>query len=170
MNVDIKGDAKGVRHYCRGINVEKVWQACKMARQRGVHVEITTLVIPTVNDSHQVLSGIAGRIASDLGVDVPWHVSAYFPAYRFHAPATPVRTLEQAWKIGRNAGLEFVYAGNVPGHPCDNTYCPGCNTMLIQRMGFEVLVNHICSGSCPKCGQKIAGVWREGKLWTSSMW
>jgi pyruvate formate lyase activating enzyme len=170
MNVDIKGDALGVRTYCKGVDMEKVWEACNGARQRGVHIEITTLVIPTVNDSDEVLRGIAGRIVSDLGPDVPWHVSAYFPAYRFHAPPTSVRTLERAWKVGRGEGLEFVYAGNVPGHPYDNTYCPSCNTMLIQRMGFEVLMNNIRSGRCPKCGREIAGVWRQGRPWTSSMW
>jgi pyruvate formate lyase activating enzyme len=170
MNVDIKGDAAGVRHYCKGIDVEKVWQACKLARQRGVHIEVTTLVIPTVNDSDEVLQGLAERIVSELGPDVPWHVSAYFPAYHFNAPPTPVRTLERAWKIGRGRGLEFVYAGNVPGHPYDNTYCPGCNSMLIQRVGFDVAVNRIRSGRCPECKREIAGVWKEGKRWISSMW
>ncbi len=169
MNADIKGDAARVRHYCKGINVEKVWEACKLARQRGVHIEVTILVIPTVNDADQVLHGIAQRIISELGPDVPWHVSAYFPAYRFHAPPTPVQTLERAWKIGRGVGLEFVYAGNVPGHPYDNTYCPGCNTMLIQRLGFDVLANRIRSGRCPKCKRGIAGVWKEGRPWSSSM-
>jgi pyruvate formate lyase activating enzyme len=170
MNVDIKGDAVGVRHYCKGIAVEKVWEACKVARQRGVHIEITTLIIPTVNDADQMLHGIAQRIVSEFGPDVPWHVSAYFPAYRFHAPPTPVQTLERAWEIGRRSGLEFVYAGNVPGHPHDQTYCPGCNTMLIKRMGFDVLVNHIRSGRCPNCEREIAGVWKEGKRWSPSAW
>jgi len=159
MNVDIKGDAAAVRHYCKGIDVQKVWQVCKAARQRGVHIEITTLVIPTVNDADQVLRGIARRIVSELGPDVAWHVSAYFPAYRFHAPPTPAQTLKRAWDIGRRHGLQFVYAGNVPGNPQDYTYCPCCNALLIQRMGFDVLENRIRSGRCPKCGTEIAGVW-----------
>jgi pyruvate formate lyase activating enzyme len=170
MNIDIKGDAVGVRHYCKGIDVEKVWEVCKLVRQRGVHIEITTLVVPTVNDADQILHGIAERIVSDLGADVPWHVSAYFPAYHFSVPPTPVQTLEKAWKIGRRAGLDFVYAGNLPGHPYDNTYCPDCNTMLIQHMGFDVLMNRIRSGRCPECEREIAGVWKEGRPWTSSMW
>ncbi len=170
MNVDMKGDAGAVRHYCKGIDVEKVWEVCRLARQYGVHLEITTLVIPTMNDSDPILQSIAGHIVSDLGRDVPWHVSAYFPAYRFNAPPTPIRTLERAWKIGRDLGLEFVYAGNVPGHPLDNTYCPDCNMLLIQRTGFDVIVNHVGSGYCPKCGREIAGVWKEGRRWRSSMW
>jgi pyruvate formate lyase activating enzyme len=170
MNVDIKGDAAGVRQYCKGIDVEKVWNICRLARRYGLHLEITTLVISTVNDSDEILRDIANRIHSLLGSATPWHVSAYFPAYRFNAPPTPVRTLERAWKIGREAGLEFVYAGNVPGHPYDNTYCPGCNTLLIRRMGFDVMQNQIRSGYCPKCKRKIAGVWNVGKPWSSAMW
>lgn len=161
MNVDIKGDAVGVRHYCKGIDVEKVWEACKVARGRRVHLEITTLVIPTVNDRDQVLYGIARRIVSELGPDVPWHVSAYFPAYRFNAPPTPVQTLERAWEIGRRCGLEFVYTGNAPGNRHDHTYCPSCNALLIQRSGFDVQVNRIRSGRCPKCEREIVGVWRK---------
>ncbi len=170
MNVDIKGDADAVRKYCKGVDVEKVWEACRLARRHGVHLELTTLVIPTVNDSDDALRLIAGRICSDLGPELPWHVSAYFPAYRFQAPPTPVHALERAWKIGKAAGLEFVYAGNVPGHPYDNTYCPGCNAMLIHRLGFDVLANHIRSGRCPKCRREIAGVWQEGRPWISSRW
>ncbi len=170
MNVDVKGDAASVRHYCKGIEAERIWHVCQLARQRGVHIEITTLVVTTVSDSEAVLGSIAERIASELGVDTPWHVTAFFPSYKFDAPPTSVRTLERAWKIGHDKGLEFVYAGNVPGHPYDNTYCPGCNAVLIERMGFDVTVNHLRAGHCPKCGQQIAGVWREGRRWASLMW
>lgn len=170
MNVDIKGDAAGVRRYGKGIDVEKVWNICRLARRYALHIEITTLVIPTVNDSDEVLQEIAGRIYSLLGPDVPWHVSAYSPAYRFNAPPTSVQMLERAWKIGREAGLDFVYSGNVPGHPHGNTYCPGCDTMLIRRMGFDVLENRIRSGCCPECKRRIAGVWKEGNPWTPAMW
>jgi pyruvate formate lyase activating enzyme len=161
MNVDVKGDATAVSKYCKGIDVEKVWAACKLARLRGVHVEITTLVISTVNDRESTLRGIAERIVTDLGAHVPWHVTAYYPAYRFSAPPTTTRTLERAWQIGKAAGLEFVYVGNMPGHHYDNTYCPGCGTLLIRRMGFDVLQNAIRHGQCPKCSRSIAGVWGE---------
>jgi len=159
MNVDIKGSAQAVRRYCKGIDVEKVWAACQLARAKGVHVEITTLVIPTVNDSQIDLEEIAGRIAGDLGSQVPWHVSAYYPAYRFAAPPTSRATLERAWKTGKDAGLDFVYVGNLPGHHYDNTYCPGCNTLLIRRMGFSILENILMGGRCSHCGEKIQGVW-----------
>jgi pyruvate formate lyase activating enzyme len=151
-----------VRRFCKGIDVEKVWAVCKLARSRGVHVEITTLVIPGVNDSDAALCEIAQRIVADLGADVPWHVTGYYPAYRFAALPTPVRTLERAWQIGKDAELEFVYTGNVPGHRLDNTYCPGCGTLLIQRMGFDVLLNAIRDSRCPQCGRHIAGVFGGG--------
>jgi pyruvate formate lyase activating enzyme len=161
MNVDVKGDATVVAKYCKGIDVEKVWAACKLARLRGVHVEITTLVVPTVNDSDSTLHGIAEHIVTGLGADVPWHVIAYYPAYRFSAPPTPIRTLERAWHIGKDAGLEFVYVGNMPGHRYDNTCCPGCGALLIRRLGFDVLQNTIQDGHCPKCSRSIAGVWGD---------
>ena len=159
MNVDVKGDAAAVKKYCKGIDADRVWAACRLARSRGVHVEITTLVIPGVNDAEDALRGIAQRIAADLGADVPWHVTAYRPAYQFNAPPTLVRTLERAWQIGKDAGLEFVYTGNVPGLRYDNTYCPQCRTLMIERLGFDVLLNAIRGGRCPHCGWRVAGVW-----------
>ncbi len=161
MNVDVKGDAVAVRKYCKGIDMQKVWAACRLAHSQGVHIEITTLVIPQVNDSDAVLRGIAERIVYELGPQVPWHLSAYFPAYRFTTPPTPVQTLERAWAIAKEIGLEFVYVGNMPGHRYDNTYCPECRGLLIQRMGLQVLVNALRNGQCPKCGLAIAGRWRK---------
>jgi pyruvate formate lyase activating enzyme len=160
MNIDLKGDAAAVRHYCKGIDVEKVWATAQRARTLGVHVEITTLVIPTVNDSDAVLCGTAERLAGDLGRDVPWHVSAYYPAYRFTASPTPLCTLERAWEIGRAAGLHYVYTGNAPGHEYSNTHCPSCGVLLIRRWGFDVVENRLCAGLCFRCGHTIAGVWR----------
>jgi len=159
MNIDIKGDAAAVKKFCRMIDAEKVWAIAKLAHSRGVHIELTTLVIPTVNDSNPVLRGIAERIVRDLDPQIPWHVSGYFPAYRFTAPSTPSQTLEHAWQIGKEAGLEFVYAGNAPGDLHENTYCPACGELLIRRMGFEIVECKLEAGRCPRCGRRIAGVW-----------
>jgi pyruvate formate lyase activating enzyme len=159
MNVDVKGDASAVQRFCGGIDVEKIWAACRAARSRQVHVEITTLVIPGVNDTNATLEYIARRIVDEIGLDVPWHVTAYRPAYKFEAPATPVSTLERAHRIGKASGLEYVYTGNVLGHPDDNTYCPQCNTLLIQRFGFDVIQNRLRAGHCHACGHAIGGVW-----------
>ena len=161
MNVDIKGDAEVARKYCKTIEVEKVWTSCQLARSRCVHIEVTTLVIPGVNDSETTLRGIAGRIATGLGRDVPWHITRYYPAYQFNAPSTPVRTLEHAWQIGKEAGLDFVYMGNVPGDPHDDTYCPGCGDSQILRHGFDVVENKLRAGRCPHCNCAIAGVWSD---------
>jgi pyruvate formate lyase activating enzyme len=159
MNVDIKGDALAVRRYCKGVDVEKVWGICRIARQLGVHIEITTLIIPTVNDSTAALKGIAERIVAELGSDVPWHTTGYFPAYRFDAPPTPIRTLERARKIGMQAGLDFVYTGNVAGHEGEDTSCPECGLTLVHRRGFDVLANRVVDGRCPRCGHALSGAW-----------
>jgi len=159
MNVDIKGDAQAVRKFCKMIEVDKVWAVCKLALSCGVHLEITTLVIPSANDSEALLRGIAERMAGELGRAVPWHVSGYYPAYKFAAPPTPISTLERAWEIGKSAGLDFVYVGNVPGHQHDNTYCPACGALVIRRRGFDVTKYDLRAGRCLHCGQQIAGVW-----------
>lgn len=153
-NVDVKGDASAVKHYCKA-DVEAVWCICRAMKAAGVHLEITTLVIPGVNDADETLHGIASRITAELGSDTPWHVSGYYPAYRFTAPPTPVTTLERAWAIGQEAGLDFVYIGNVAGHPRENTWCPGCGTLLIGRWGLMVTVNRLRDGQCPDCGRTI---------------
>jgi len=160
MNVDIKADAPAVKKFCKGVDVEKVWSICRLARSRGVHLEITTLVIPTVNESDNVMRSIARRIVTVLGNDVPWHITAYYPAYQFNAPPTSQQMLERAWDVGKSAGLQFVYVGNVPGHAYDNTYCPGCGELLIRRFGYDIVSNLLSSGSCPRCKRLIAGIWR----------
>lgn len=158
VNIDVKGDAEAVRRYC-GADVEKVWHNCRLAKELGVHLEITTLVIPGVNDRDEVLSGIAERIVRELGPDVPWHVTGYYPAYRFAAPPTPTERLERAYSLGRAAGLAFVYVGNVFGHPWENSYCPRCGGLLIERRGLQVIAYKLDAGRCPACGQAIPGVW-----------
>lgn len=159
MNVDVKGDHDTVRRFCKGVDLEKVWRTCALARAGGVHIEITTLVIPEVNAGEEILRQIAGRIVSELGQEVPWHVSAYFPAYRFRAPPTPAKALEVAYEIGREVGLAYVYVGNHPGHPHGDTYCPDCGALLIRRSGFDVLQNEVREGRCPHCARPVAGVW-----------
>jgi pyruvate formate lyase activating enzyme len=158
MNVDIKGDALGVRKYCKGIDVHHVWERCQQARELGLHLEITTLIIPGVNSDDGTIKGIAERIAAELGRETPWHISGYYPAYRFTAPATPIKILEYAWEFADEAGLKFVYIGNVLGHPKDNTLCPNCNTILVERWGLKVLKNSVVDGRCPVCGRIVPGV------------
>jgi pyruvate formate lyase activating enzyme len=163
MNVDVKGDAAAVRRCC-GVDVERVWRNClaasaAFAQQAGVWLEITTLVIPGVNDDDGVLRAISERIVADLGPDVPWHVSRYCPAYRFDVPSTPVSTLERAREVGLEAGLRYVYLGNVPGHPSENTFCPECGKILVVRDALQLSRRSLGpDGVCPRCGEEIAGV------------
>ncbi len=154
MNVDIKGSTEAVKKYC-GADVEKVWRNCRQAVEAGVWIEITTLVIPTVNDDEETLQGIASRIVQELGRGIPWHLSAYYPAYKFLAPPTPVSSLERAYDIGKEEGLDFVYVGNILGHCYENTYCPGCGEVLIRRFGLSVVENRVDDGRCPACTRLV---------------
>jgi pyruvate formate lyase activating enzyme len=163
MNVDVKGDTEAVEEYC-GADVEVVWRNCRRAQELGVWVELTTLVIPGVNDGRACLDGIARRIGAELGAETPWHLSRYHPAYRFTAPPTPVATLERAREIGQQAGLRYVYPGNVPAHPGEHTFCPNCGTILARRGLLRLRHCDITpEGRCPRCGQEIAG---RGWAWT----
>jgi pyruvate formate lyase activating enzyme len=161
MNADVKGCKDVVRNYC-GADVEKVWRNIKEAKRKGVHIEITTLVIPELNADEACLSSIASRIKKDVGKDTPWHVTQYYPAYKslevdLYNGRTPIEILERAREIGRAEGLNYVYLGNVPGHPYENTYCPHCGELLIKRFGFEVVSYHLTTeNKCPACGAVIA--------------
>ena len=159
INFDIKGEAEAVRKYCQA-DVNKVWRNTARAKSRGVWVELTTLVIPGVNDTEVGFSRMARRIKAELGNDIPWHLSGYHPAYQFrgksYVPATPVTILEKARDIAIAEGLKYVYAGNVPGHPFENTYCPNCRQSLIERHGFSITSCNINPDKrCPYCGERI---------------
>lgn len=160
MNVDVKGGSEAVKKYC-GADVEKVWQNIIEAKKSGVHVEVTTLIVPGVNDDEETLRGIATRIKKEVGQDTPWHVTQYYPAYRafengLYPDRTPVETIEKAWKIGKENGLEYVYVGNIPGSPLENTYCPYCQELLIERFVFDVSRYLLTPGKkCPKCKREI---------------
>jgi pyruvate formate lyase activating enzyme len=127
----------------------------------GVFVEVTTLVVPGLNDDPGELKALAAFLASDLGPETPWHISRFHPTYRLtDRPATPVATLRAARDIGLAAGLKFVYTGNVPGDAGENTFCPACGETVIERWGFQVRALRLKEGRCAKCGGIIAGVWR----------
>jgi len=121
---------------------------------------VTTLVIPGLNDSSEELAEIANFIKNELGDETPWHVSAFFPAYKMtDRPPTPTETLEIARGIGLKAGLKYVYAGNLPIAGAENTYCANCKKVLTERFGFQVIKNLIINDVCPFCGEKISGIW-----------
>jgi len=163
INIDIKGSREVVKKYC-GADVDKVWRNVRLTKDKGIHTEITTLIIPTVNEGEEILGGIAKNIR-EIDSEIPWHLSRYYPAYRFTIPPTPVQILEKARTIGLQEGLRYVYLGNVPSHPHENTFCPSCHQLLIERAGFDILKWRLTPDKrCPGCGAKIPVVGYYGKL------
>ncbi|MEW6746428.1 MAG: AmmeMemoRadiSam system radical SAM enzyme [Planctomycetota bacterium] len=130
----------------------------------GIWFELVILVIPTLNDSPDETQQMSQWVVKNLGPDVPMHFTRFHPTYRItNLPQTPVSTLERCREIALEAGVHYVYAGNVPMHPGENTYCHGCREELIRRLGFQVRFNRIENGKCPKCGTRIPGVWSQGE-------
>jgi pyruvate formate lyase activating enzyme len=127
-------------------------------KRLGIWAEVTTLIIPGINDDLEEIRDAARFVADELGVDTPWHISRFFPAYEMiDLPPSPVAMLEQAQKIGSEAGLRYVYVGNVPGE--ENTYCYGCGRLLIRCSGYSILENRIEDDQrCPDCGTRVAGI------------
>jgi pyruvate formate lyase activating enzyme len=127
--------------------------AIRAKKYWGIHVEIVTNVTPTINDDELQLKNLALWIKEELGPDTPWHVTRFVPHYELQdLYATPVKTLERAYEIGRESGLRYVYIGNVPGHKYENTYCYSCNNLLIERYGFYIERFLIKEKKCPFCG------------------
>lgn len=141
---------------------EGIRAAAVQARQRwGMWLEVVTNLIPGLNDDLATLEGIGSWIAAALGVSTPWHLTRFHPAYQYgHLPTTPISTLETARRQAREAGLRFVYLGNVPGHPGENTFCPGCGREVIARHIFSVTALRLEGGCCVACGTPLPGVWR----------
>ena len=127
----------------------------------GTWTEIVYLMVPTLNDGPDEIADMCQWIVSTLNADVPVHFTRFSPMYRLRElPPTPVRSLERAVAIARDAGLRYAYIGNVPGHPDENTACPGCGTPLIVRRGYSVRAAGLDGGRCVKCEQQIPGIWK----------
>jgi len=157
-NVDLKSFSEDFYRRICGAHLEPVLSSLKLMKELGIWVEITTLIIPKLNDSEQELRKIAEFIVS-LGEETPWHISRFYPAYKLNeVPATPASTLHRARQIGLEAGLRYVYTGNVPGDEGENTYCPNCSRVIIRRYGYQIEEFHIENGRCNFCQTKIDGV------------
>lgn len=160
-NVDLKGFQDAIYKRVMKARLGPVLDCLKSLKRRGIWVEVTTLVVPTLNDSEDELKEIAEFVRS-LGEETPWHVSRFHPHFRMaHLPPTPLKALNRAWEIGREAGLRYVYSGNVPGDKGESTYCYGCGRLLIRRYGFSILEYNLKEGRCPSCGAQIDGVGME---------
>lgn len=157
-NIDLKGSDKFYREIC-GARVAPVKETIRLMKALGVWVEVTTLIIPDLNDSEKDLTDIVEFICS-VDPAMPWHVSQFYPTYKLlDKPRTPVEKLKLATEIGRRSGLKFIYEGNVPGGGGENTLCPVCGEVLIARFGYRIIEDRIKENKCPKCSSLIAGVW-----------
>ena len=157
-NVDLKSFRDEFYRRICGARLQPVLESIQHMKALGIWVEVTTLIIPTENDSEEELRDIA-RWIYNLDPSIPWHVSAFYPAYKMtHLPRTPVSIIERAREIGLEEGLRYVYTGNVPGDPGESTYCYNCKEILIERYGFFVRRNLIEGGKCPYCRADIHGV------------
>ncbi|MBN2200974.1 AmmeMemoRadiSam system radical SAM enzyme [bacterium] len=158
--VDLKSmDDRYYRSVCSG-RLAPVLETLVRLRDRKVWCEIVYLVVPTLNDSDAGFRMLSQWVLKEMGPDVPVHFSRFYPQYKLNnLPPTPAATLERAWSISREAGLHFVYLGNLPGHEAENTFCPGCHKAVILRSGFSVKETHLRDGRCGFCGRVIPGVW-----------
>jgi pyruvate formate lyase activating enzyme len=160
-NVDLKSFRDQFYKDVCGARLQPVLENLKRMRQMGTWVEVTTLAIPTLNDSDREFEEIAQFIVS-LGPEVPWHISAFYPTYKMmNLPRTPASLLHRAREIGMKEGLRYVYCGNIPGEEGEDTFCPQCRRTVIKRVGFQVVQNDVVNGKCRYCHIKIDGVWGE---------
>ena len=158
-NVDLKSFRDDFYKTYTKAKLQPVLDSIKLMKELGIWVEVTTLIIPGLNDSDAELKDIANFIAKDVGIDVPWHISRFYPQYKMlDRPPTPVKTLYRAYEIGKEAGLKYVYTGNVFGDPYSHTYCPSCGKIVIERYGFSVSNYKIENGKCSFCKAEIDGV------------
>jgi pyruvate formate lyase activating enzyme len=158
--IDLKGDEAFYRRFCNGADVEVVWRNAREAKKMGIHIEMVNLVVPGGNDSEACIEEIIQRVKGELGSETPLHFTRFYPDYRAQEygldRVTPVETLEESRQRAREEGLDYVYIGNVPGHPGENTYCPDCGSLLIQRYIFSVLEYRITENHrCPNCNRQI---------------
>ncbi|MEW6739552.1 MAG: AmmeMemoRadiSam system radical SAM enzyme [Nitrospirota bacterium] len=156
-NIDLKGDENFYKKVA-GAKLQPVLDTIKLMKELGVWVEVTTLIIPTYNDSEEFLKWTAEFVKS-VDTAMPWHVTQFYPTYKLtDQPRTPIKTLRMARDIGLKAGLKYVYEGNVPGEGGENTYCHSCGELLIERFGFSLTTIKMKDSKCSKCGAQIDGI------------
>ncbi|MCD6352010.1 MAG: AmmeMemoRadiSam system radical SAM enzyme [Armatimonadetes bacterium] len=161
IKVDLKGFSDAFyRRYCAGA-LGPVLETIKTIHAAGRWLELVVLIVPGINDAASSIEAMCKWIRNNLGPEVPVHFTRFFPNYQLrNLPPTPLATLERCYNIARRVGLHFVYLGNVPSSPAQNTVCPGCGKTLIERRGYSILANRLKHGRCPYCGRKIPGVWQ----------
>ena len=162
VKIDFKAFSEGFyADQCAG-KLQPVLATLEVLKGIGIWFELVVLIVPTLNDSAEEIKQMSRWVVGRLGPDVPVHFTRFHPTYRLtNLPPTPVATLERCRQIAMDSGVRYVYAGNVPMHPGENTYCHACKAELIRRVGYQVSANTIKDGKCPKCGSAIPGVWSQ---------
>ena len=160
FTVGLKGFTEKYYHEVIDGTLEPVLKALTTIAAARRHLEIVTLLVPTLNDAPEAIAAEIAWIREHLGTAIPLHFTRFVPQYRLkRLPPTPAATLEAARKRALEAGLQFVYTGNLPGHEGNHTVCPKCRTVLVERLGFQVLKNSLVHGKCPSCATAIPGAW-----------
>lgn len=157
INIDIKSFSDDFYRKKCGGKLQPVLNTAKLMKKSGVWTEITTLIIPTLSDSQEMFKKISGFIKKELGWETPWHISRFSPVISWklhHLPDTSVEILKKAYEIGKKAGLKYVYTGNVSGLPSEDTFCPKCQTLCIDRTNYTIH-RYDKEGKCPKCGEDL---------------
>ena len=159
INVDLKAFRDDYYRRLCAAQLPPVRESIRyIAGQTRIWIEVTTLIVPGQNDSEEELKALADFLVNEAGPDVPWHISRFFPQYKYtDAGPTPMGTMQRAEVIGKAAGLRYVYLGNVPGGQSESTFCYNCRRMLIERDGYRIVANRIKDSKCPDCGVEIAG-------------
>ena len=156
LKIDIKGDKETYKKHCGGADVEKIWHNAHQAKKMRFHIEIVNLIVTDINDNEQCIQWIIKKHLKNLDTDTPLHFTRYTPAYNFTKPSTPIETLEKAYTMAKEMGVNYPYIGNVQGHKYENTYCPKCHELLIQRFDYTITAYRITEDKrCPICNQPI---------------
>jgi pyruvate formate lyase activating enzyme len=160
VKIDLKGFTEKFYEEMAAADLAPVLEAIKTVKKSGKWLEIVNLVIPGQNDDPKDMARMCQWLKANVGADTPVHFTRFFPEYKLKSvPPTPVETLVRAFAIAKAAGLHYVYVGNVPGHPMENTFCPHCGKAVIERQGFQVVKKVIKNGRCPYCGTRLQGLW-----------
>jgi pyruvate formate lyase activating enzyme len=161
VNVDLKGFNEDFYNRMGMMaQLGPVLETLKTIKQAGVWLEITNLLIPGSNDDPEEIKKMCAWIRDNLGDETPLHFSRFMPAFKLqNLPPTPLEKLYEAYQIAKDAGLKYVYLGNVPGNSQENTYCPKCGKGIVKRIGYQILENNIKNSKCKFCGHNIAGIW-----------
>ncbi len=162
VKIDLKGFTENFYQKICGGKLEPVLRNLEIIKNSGCWLEIVYLVIPGMNDSDKEIGSMARWVAQNLGIDTPLHISRFYPNFQMKDfPPTPLKTIENACSIAQSEGVRYVYAGNITGHHNENTFCPICGKLLIQRYGYAVLQQNLQGNQCPQCQHTIAGIWND---------